>query len=163
MISRLFPLLYIMHGGGPLPLTSDPSQQSIQLFLKTLPSSLPLPKAILMVSAHWEEKKVTILTKEKPELLFDYYGFPKSEYGYKYDCGNGGEMIGKVREAFKKNGLEFAENLKRDYDHGVFVPLLLMYPKADIPVLQISLEKSLDPLIHIKIGNFFSFIIYLTA
>ena len=99
---------------------------------------------------------MTILTKEKPELFFDYYGFPKSEYGYRYDCGNGMEIVEKVREAFKKNGVEFAEDMKRDYDHGVFVPLLLMYPKANIPVLQISLEKSLDPQVHIKIGKFYS-------
>jgi 4,5-DOPA dioxygenase extradiol len=155
MFPKLFPLLYLMHGGGPLPLTSDPSQSSLQLFLKTLSSSLPIPSAILLISAHWETKKVTILTKEKPELLFDYYGFPKSEYNYKYACPNDLKLIEKIREAFKNHGIEFAEDEKRGYDHGVFVPLLLMYPKAEIPVTQISLEKSLDPEKHIKIGRIF--------
>ena len=147
-----FPILYIMHGGGPMPLLSAKEQLSLQNFLKEVPKTISIPKAILVISAHWEEDITTILSKEKPDLLFDYYGFPSETYNYKYPTRNDLDIVKKISELLKKNNIPFKLDDKRDYDHGVFVPLLLMYPKADIPVLQISLNSSLNPKIHIEIG-----------
>ena len=148
-----FPSIYLFHGGGPYPLTEDPSQVSVRKFLKELPSKIPTPKAILLISAHWENSKVGIISKKEPNLLFDYYGFEKELYNFKYPAKNDMELVNKIVRIFEKNNIPYNLDESRDYDHGVFVPLLLMYPDAKIPVVQISLVKGLDPLTHIKIGE----------
>lgn len=156
MKSSKFPTIYLFHGGGPFPLTKDPSQFSVRQFLQDLPKKIPTPKTILLISAHWESSQVRILTKQEPALYFDYYGFPKELYNFKYPAKNNLDIVNKIAKIFDENKVPYKLDGERDYDHGVFVPLLLMYPNADIPVCQISLVKGLDPLTHIKIGEMLS-------
>ena len=147
------PSIYLFHGGGPYPLTQEPSQRSIRKFLQELPKKIPTPKSILLVSAHWESAPIRILNKKEPKLFFDYYGFPKELYNFKYPAKNDMELVAKISKLFEENNITYKLDNDRDYDHGVFVPLLLMYPDAEIPVAQISLVKGLDPATHIKIGE----------
>jgi len=148
-----FPSIYLFHGGGPYPLTTDPSQLSIRKFLQELPKKIPTPKSILLISAHWESPTISILNKKEPNLLFDYYGFPKDLYNFKYPTKNDLDLVNKMTLLFDQNNITYKMDNERDYDHGVFVPLLLMYPEANIPVAQISLVKGLDPATHLKIGE----------
>lgn len=147
------PPVFIAHGGGPMPLMNDPTHEPMIQSLKELVSQIPKPEAILVISAHWEEKTLTILETPDPDLYFDYSGFPEECYTYKYKAPIAKEVNEKLKSLFEKNGISYKSEKKRGYDHGVFVPLLLMYPDADIPIAQISLVKTLDPEEHIKIGN----------
>ncbi|GGX67440.1 DODA-type extradiol aromatic ring-opening family dioxygenase [Saccharospirillum salsuginis] len=147
------PVLFIPHGGGPLPLLGDPGHQPLVDFLKTVPERYPPPKAILVVSAHWEAPRPTLLGDESPGLYFDYYGFPPESYRYAYPAVNPSSWRTRLREVLAGAGLEAAEQSGRGYDHGVFVPLMLMHPAADIPVLQLSLVEGLDPVAHFELGR----------
>jgi len=117
------------------------------------------PKAILVISAHWESDQpntVFVTSQAKhPSLFYDYYNFPKETYDLKYPCPGNPELAKKVKDLITKAklGIECVEDTKRNLDHGVFIPLLLVYPEADIPVVQLSLLSKLDTDAHIKIGE----------
>lgn len=147
------PAIYISHGGGPLPLMGDASHKALIEWLSKLGETIPTPKCILVISAHWEETDVTVLSGERPELLFDYYNFPKETYTYTYPAPGNPTIAATIRDLLGKAGFKCKENKTRGFDHGVFVPLMMMYPQADIPVLQLSLVRSLDPRLHINIGE----------
>jgi aromatic ring-opening dioxygenase catalytic subunit (LigB family) len=111
------------------------------------------PKAVLVISGHWEAAEPTLNIAEKPGLLFDYYGFPEHTYRLKYPVPGAPELAPRVRELLRDAGFESAVDAKRGLDHGVFVPFLLIYPRADVPILQMSLQKSLDPVLHLRLGR----------
>ena len=146
-------VIYISHGGGPLPLLGDESHQEMVAFLKDLPVHLHRPEAIVVVSAHWEEAQATVLSGKKPPLLYDYYGFPQQAYSIAYPAlGNPG-LAEKLVSLLGKAGFPARLDQNRGYDHGVFVPLQLMYSQADIPVIQLSLLHSLDGRQHLALGK----------
>lgn len=147
------PVLFVSHGGGPMPLLGDPSHKQMVDTFKLMQKSLPKPKAIIVISAHWESKEIEILTNPTPPLLFDYYGFPESSYQYQYPIVNSLELIDDVKAQLQENNIAFSSNDHRGYDHGVFVPLMMLYPDADIPVIQISLQSNLDPERHLALGQ----------
>ena len=145
-------IIYISHGGGPLPLLGDPGHEAMVAFMKGLPDRLPSPGEILVVSAHWEEMVPTLYDTERQELLYDYYGFPPETYDLRYPTiGNPG-LVESIRELLTANGFEPRVDRERGLDHGVFIPLMLMYPDAGIPVTQISLMAGLDPSRHLDMG-----------
>lgn len=146
-------VLYFSHGGGPLPLMQDPSHEAMNTFMKDLTQKINRPDMIIVFSAHWEGDKVLIQGNEKPGLLYDYYGFPEETYQYQYSTVNSPTMVTDIAKLLDHEGIPYTIDHQRDYDHGVFVPLMLMYPKADIPCLQISLLHSLDPQEHIRLGE----------
>ena len=152
-IPTKMPVLYVPHGGGPLPLLGDQSQEDIAAFLSRIGPSLPKPEAILVISAHWETDQPTILKNTAPDLLYDYNGFPDAAYNLQYPIQGATAQADKVAELLKKQGFQCDFNTSRGLDHGVFVPLMLMYPHADVPVLQLSLLSNLDPLAHINMGQ----------
>eukprot|EP00195_Chlamydomonas_chlamydogama_P014706 CAMPEP_0202901368 /NCGR_PEP_ID=MMETSP1392-20130828/14214_1 /ASSEMBLY_ACC=CAM_ASM_000868 /TAXON_ID=225041 /ORGANISM="Chlamydomonas chlamydogama, Strain SAG 11-48b" /LENGTH=277 /DNA_ID=CAMNT_0049587919 /DNA_START=298 /DNA_END=1131 /DNA_ORIENTATION=- len=154
MNARL-PTIFVTHGGGPLPLLGDPQHAKLTKFLKGS-SSLAgrKPAALLMVTAHWEESVPTIGTSPAPPMLYDYGGFPPESYQLKYPApGPSHELAQRVKGLLTKAGIPCRENSKRGFDHGTFVPLMLMYPDADIPVLQMSVMESLDPQAHYQLGR----------
>lgn len=123
-------------------------------FLKSIPSRLKQqPKAILLISAHWEEDEFTLLGKPAPDLLFDYYGFPDHTYRLTYPAQNPQWVIDKVKGLLNDAGIPVAVDKSRDYDHGVFIPLKVAFPEADIPVAQLSLKSNLDPQDHLALGE----------
>ena len=146
-------IVYFSHGGGPLPILGDPSHQAMVEFMKKLPSMLRRPTAIIVVSAHWEEKVPTILGSGQPDMLYDYYGFPEESYKIKYPASGDTALAKKTAELLKSAGFDSSVDNERGFDHGLYIPLMLMYPEADIPSVQLSLVKGLDAQTHIELGK----------
>jgi aromatic ring-opening dioxygenase catalytic subunit (LigB family) len=111
------------------------------------------PKAVLVISGHWEAIEPTLNIAEKPSLLFDYYGFPEHTYQLTYPVSGAPELAPRVRTLLAAAGFTSAVDAERGLDHGVFVPFLLIYPHADVPIMQLSLQKGLDPALHLRIGR----------
>jgi len=123
-------------------------------FLQNLPATLPeSPKAILLVSGHWEETTFTVNTAANPSLLFDYYGFPEHTYELEYPAPGHPALAQAVVEHISAAGLSVTTADDRGFDHGVFVPLKVAFPEANIPIVQLSLDRSLDPEIHLALGK----------
>ncbi len=118
--------------------------------LDTLPAR---PKAILVVSGHWEERLPTVGTAAAPPMLFDYYGFPEHTYHLNYSAPGAPDLAEKVRALLTAAGIETATDSQRGFDHGVFVPFLIIDPEARIPVVMLSLQRNLDPAFHIAVGK----------
>lgn len=148
----VMPSVFVNHGGGPIPILDPQNHQQMYQNLQYVEKCYPNPKAIVVVSAHWEEKQFTILDEDSPGLLFDYYGFPPQSYKFNYPAGSTKQLREAVVEHLQSQGIELQRKGKRGYDHGVFIPLMLMYPKANIPVIQISQEVSMDPGRHYQLG-----------
>jgi len=147
------PVIFVPHGGGPMPLLGERNHKKLTAFMKQLPSQLPLPKAIVVISAHWEESIVNVSSAATPGMFFDYYGFPPKSYRFEYSAPGDPELALKIIHLLGEQGIPARLNPDRDYDHGTFVPLMLMYPEADIPVVQVSLLASLNPQSHIELGK----------
>jgi len=146
-------IAFISHGGGPLPLLNDPGHEQLVTYLKSLPNKLEKPSAILLISAHWEEDVATITASLKPKMIYDYSGFPPESYLLQYPSPGEPELALQVQQALKQADIPVKLDMERGYDHGLYVPLLLMYPEADIPTIQLSLVNNLDPEQHLAIGK----------
>lgn len=152
-MTDLSPVLYIPHGGGPLPLLGEPGHAALVEFLRGCGRLFPRPKAVLVISAHWEERVPKVLNAAHPELYYDYYGFPPESYRIRYPAPGSPDVARRVISLLEARGMSVASDAERGFDHGLFVPLTLLYPDADIPCLQLSLRDSLDPADHIAIGK----------
>jgi len=146
-------IIYLSHGGGPLPILNDPSHKAMIDFMKNLPSTINEPELIIIISAHWEETIPTTTGGEDPGLFYDYYGFPKEAYELKYPAKGSPDLAEKVKNKLIEKGIDSAVDVLRKFDHGHFIPLKMMYPKADIPTIQLSLKHSLNPKDHIEMGK----------
>ncbi|WP_022961278.1 DODA-type extradiol aromatic ring-opening family dioxygenase [Halopseudomonas pelagia] len=151
------PVLFLSHGGGPLPLLDDPAHAELLLTyalirhkLDALPHS---PSALLFISAHWETREPTLTAAAQPSLLFDYYGFPPQSYQLRYPVVGAPELAVTLAEQLGKWGWTAHLDSERGLDHGVFVPGMLLFPRADIPCLQLSLFDSLDAAAHLQLGH----------
>lgn len=153
-------ILFLSHGGGPLPLLGDESHTEMVRNLKSLAQEIGKPSAIILISAHWEEKIPTITSAPFPSLIYDYYGFPEESYKIEYPCPGEPGLAAQIAELLNEAGTEAALDGLRGFDHGLFVPLKIMYPEADIPCVQLSLVKGLDPAEHIRIGSALSGVKY---
>lgn len=149
----LMPVAYVPHGGGPLPLMGEPNHAELIRFLRTLPSLMPKPTAIVMLSAHWETKVVSVSSAATPQMIYDYGGFPAETYDYQYPAPGDPELAKHIAHLIIGEGLECTLDPYRGFDHGTFVPLMLMYPEASVPVVQVSLKQSFDPAEHIALGK----------
>jgi aromatic ring-opening dioxygenase catalytic subunit (LigB family) len=121
--------------------------------IKEITPTLIKPAAILVISAHWEEHKPTITSGAFPALIYDYYGFPKASYEIEYPAPGAPELAIKIFKLLASAGIEANLDDQRGFDHGVFVPLKIMYPDANIPCVQLSLVNTLRPEVHIQIGK----------
>ena len=146
-------LLFISHGGGPMPLLGDPGHREMVERLVEMAGQLAKPSAILVISAHWEESVPTITSGANPPLIYDYYGFPPESYDIRYPCPGEPTLAGQVHAALGKAGIPARLDDQRGFDHGLFVPLKLMYPEADIPCVQLSLVNTMDAETHLAIGR----------
>lgn len=146
-------IVYFSHGGGPLPVLGDPGHQKMIEFMKALPAQLRKPDLILVVSAHWEEKEATLLGAEFPPMFYDYYGFPKEAYRINYPAPGSPENAKRIAAMVENEHIPSKLDPGRGFDHGLFIPLKMMYPNADIPCLQLSLLRGLDPSAHIALGH----------
>ncbi len=146
-------ILFLSHGGGPLPLLGDPGHKELVPCLQEIAASIARPSAVLVMSAHWEENVPTITSGATPSLIYDYYGFPQESYSIKYPCTGEPVLAGQVFNLLENAGIAARLDEHRGFDHGLFVPLKIMYPDADIPCVQLSLVNSLDPGAHLNIGQ----------
>lgn len=146
-------ILYIAHGGGPMPLLGDKSHENMVTKLREAAAQMPKPQAILVISAHWETDIPHVTTAAKPELIYDYYGFPAESYTVEYPAPGEPALAEQLLGAVTAAGIEAQGDAKRGFDHGLFVPLKLMYPEADIPCVQLSLMNHLNADTHIKLGQ----------
>lgn len=145
--------VFFGHGGGPLPILGDPGHRTMNDFLSRLPEQLVKPDAMVVISAHWEETKASLLGAEKPPMLYDYYGFPDEAYAIQYPAPGNPPLALRIFQLLEKNGIASRIDPQRGFDHGLFIPLKRMYPAADIACIQLSLIKGLDAAQHIKLGN----------
>jgi 4,5-DOPA dioxygenase extradiol len=146
-------IIYFSHGGGPLPILGDPGHKAMVDFMVKLPSQLNKPDLILVISAHWEESVATLMGAQKPVMFYDYYGFPEAAYEITYPAPGSPELASQVAALLSANNIPARIDLERGFDHGLFIPLKLMYPQADIPCLQLSLLRGLDAKAHIALGK----------
>ncbi|PKN89251.1 MAG: dioxygenase [Deltaproteobacteria bacterium HGW-Deltaproteobacteria-1] len=146
-------IVYFSHGGGPLPILGDASHQAMVDFMLQLPSQIRKPDVILVISAHWEESTATLLGAHTPPMLYDYYGFPDEAYEITYPAPGSPALANRLSELLHKGNIPAHINSERGFDHGLFIPLKLMYPQADIPSLQLSLLRGLKPSAHIDLGK----------
>jgi len=146
-------IIYFSHGGGPLPILGDPGHKAMVAFMKQLPSQLKKPDAILVISAHWEENTASLMGSQSPKMLYDYYGFPEKAYEITYPAAGNPALADRIVGLLKKNNIKSHIDTDRGFDHGLFIPLKLMYPEADIPSIQLSLLHSLNPAEHIALGK----------
>lgn len=147
------PVVFVPHGGGPMPLLGDANHRELTRFMQSLAADLPRPTAILVVTAHWEEEVVSITYSPAPGMMYDYYGFPPESYEFKYPAPGDQPLAKQIQQLLQDQNIDARLDNHRAFDHGTFVPLMLMYPAADIPVVQLSLLSSLDPAAHIAIGK----------
>ena len=146
-------IVYFSHGGGPLPILGDASHQAMNEFMVQLPVQLKKPDAILVVSAHWEERAATLLGAASPSLFYDYYGFPDEAYAITYPAPGNPDLAERISGLLNQNQIPARIDPQRGFDHGLFIPLKMMYPEADIPALQLSLLRGLDPEAHLALGK----------
>jgi aromatic ring-opening dioxygenase catalytic subunit (LigB family) len=146
-------IVYFSHGGGPLPILGDPGHKAMIDFMTALPEKLHRPDAILVISAHWEERMPTLLGAKNPPMFYDYYGFPAEAYEIDYPAPGNPELCEKIAFTLEKEGFQSRLDSLRGFDHGLFIPLKMMYPHADIPCIQLSLIRGLDAETHIKLGK----------
>mmetsp|Transcript_41225 Transcript_41225/g.53186 ORF Transcript_41225/g.53186 Transcript_41225/m.53186 type:complete len:289 (+) Transcript_41225:58-924(+) len=153
------PTIFIPHGGGPLPiLKPDELSKSMASILQPgelmSAETINSIKTILFVSAHWEESQPTLTTSPDSNLLFDYHGFPPETYEYKWPAPKPSkEVTERIAELLNSSGFETAYDSKRGFDHGVFIPGILMEPNPTIPVIQLSLLSNLNPNSHLNLGK----------
>jgi aromatic ring-opening dioxygenase catalytic subunit (LigB family) len=154
-----FPTLYIPHGGGPCffmepAFGPKDTWDAMAAYLRGIGRAVGRrPKAVLVISGHWEEPEPTVNTAANPPLLFDYYGFPEHTYRLTYPAPGSPALAARARELLGQAGMASGEEAARGLDHGVFVPFLLIYPDASVPMVQLSLAADLDAAHHLAIGR----------
>lgn len=146
-------IVYFSHGGGPLPILGDPGHRAMIDFMTALPEKLHRPEAVLVISAHWEEWQPTLLGAENPPMFYDYYGFPPQAYEINYPAPGSPALAQRIAGMLEKSGFQAQLDPARGFDHGLFIPLKMMYPQADIPCLQLSLIRGLDAETHLSLGK----------
>jgi aromatic ring-opening dioxygenase catalytic subunit (LigB family) len=150
------PALFIPHGGGPCFFMPDPAGNwtGLETFLRSLPEALPQrPAAILVVSGHWETKGFAFTGALTPALIYDYNGFPPDTYTLRYDAPGDPALASRATALLQAAGLAAHIDPTHGLDHGVFVPMKVAFPEATIPVVEMSVDASLDPALHLEAGR----------
>ncbi len=144
----MLPTLFLSHGAPTLPLSPSPARD----FLAGLAATMPRPRAIVVASAHWETARPEVSAAPHPRTIHDFRGFPEALYRITYAAPGDPALAARVRELLEAAGLDARIDPERGLDHGAWVPLLLAYPAADIPVLQVSVQSHLGPRHHLDLG-----------
>ena len=156
-MNRRLPVYFISHGGGPWSYMEDAARASysrLEASLAAMPGEIgTTPAAVLMVSAHWEEPEFTLTSGAKPPMVYDYYGFPDFTYRIRYDAPGDPSLADRTRQMIEAAGFPARLDAERGFDHGAFTPLKVIYPQADVPVVQLSLKAGLDPQVHLALGR----------
>lgn len=150
------PTWFVPHGGGPcffMDWNPPDAWDKMAAYLRSAASTLPqTPRAIVVVSAHWLEGAFSVTSGAQPELIYDYYGFPPHTYQLQYPAPGEPALAARITTLLQQAGLPAASDAARGFDHGMFIPMLLLFPQANIPVVQLSLSTTLDPALHLAAG-----------
>ncbi|RNF49734.1 dioxygenase [Marinomonas hwangdonensis] len=152
----MLPTYFISHGGGPWPYIPDMRAVFIHLeasLVKMTEDLLEKPKAVLMISGHWERKTFGVQSNPAPGMEYDYYGFPAHTYKVTYPAPGAPDVAARVAELIKNAGFPVDLDNKKGFDHGAFAPMAVMYPEADMPLVQLSLKSNLNPEEHLALGR----------
>ena len=156
-LPKPMPVLFVPHGAGPCFFMEwKPADTWVAMadFLKGVASTLPQrPRAIVVVSGHWLEPAFSVTSGIDPTLIYDYNGFPPHTYALRYDAPGSPHLAARITDLFGKASIPARADASRGFDHGTFIPLKLMFPDADIPVVQVSLHAGLDPSVHLQAGR----------
>ncbi len=150
------PTFYISHGGGPWPWIPEmrKSMPLLEQSLVDIVASLAAqPRAILVISGHWDERTFTVMTNPRPPMVYDYYGFPEYTYQITYPAPGAPGYAKRATELLGNAGINVNTDDQQGFDHGTFAPLSIMYPNADMPIFQLSLQSSFDPEAHLAAGR----------
>jgi aromatic ring-opening dioxygenase catalytic subunit (LigB family) len=150
------PTYFISHGGGPWPWlrTEMPGMDLLAASLQAIPQQIGVtPQAILVISGHWEEQDFTVMSSAAPPMLYDYSGFPQHTYHIKYSAPGAPQVAHHVQELLAQAGFSTKSDPVRGFDHGVFAPLFVAYPEANVPILQLSMRSDYDPAVHLAVGR----------
>jgi aromatic ring-opening dioxygenase catalytic subunit (LigB family) len=151
------PTYFISHGGGPWPWLEGPYRDQyaqLEASLRGIVREVgEKPRAILVISGHWEAERFTVQSAERPGMIYDYSGFPAHTYQVRYRAPGSPQVAQRVRELLENAGIPAALDPQRGYDHGTYTPLYAMYPEADVPVVQLSLRHGYDPREHLAVGR----------
>ncbi|MGH1356316.1 MAG: DODA-type extradiol aromatic ring-opening family dioxygenase [Thalassovita sp.] len=149
------PTYFISHGGGPWPWMADRSQHLAPLAdsLAAMPSEYEKPKAILMISGHWEGPDYAVMHSAQPPMVYDYYNFPPETYEIVYPAPGAPQIAEQAADLIRDAGLPTRLDDEIGFDHGTFVPAYVMYPQADIPLFQVSMRSHYDPAEHFELGR----------
>jgi aromatic ring-opening dioxygenase catalytic subunit (LigB family) len=151
------PTYFISHGGGPWPWMKEQlggAYDQLEASLARMPADIgQVPRAVLMLSAHWEAPEFTVQTHPRPPMLYDYGGFPDFTYRISYPAPGAPDVAARVRALLAAAGITSNEDAARGFDHGLFAPMAVIYPQADMPILQLSLKRGLDPEQHLALGR----------
>lgn len=150
------PTYFISHGGGPWPWMPDWRAMFVNLeaALARMPAEVgERPRAILMISGHWEAPEFRVMHASRPGMVYDYHGFPPETYRITYPAPGAPDLAERAAELIRAAGLPVALDETQGYDHGTFVPAYIMYPDASVPVFQISLQAGYDPAAHLALGR----------
>jgi aromatic ring-opening dioxygenase catalytic subunit (LigB family) len=152
--------MFVPHGGGPWPFVDlrgfIPARdvEALRAYFEALPRELPArPKALLVVSAHWEAAVPTVMTSPRPPILYDYGGFQPEAYEIQWPAPGDPALAARVVQLLGEAGIAAKTDPRRGFDHGTFVPFKLSWPEADVPTIQLSLKAGLDPREHLAIGR----------
>jgi len=150
------PTYFISHGGGPWPYMPEmrqpmaPLTASLQGIAREIGA---LPRAVLSVSGHWEAPRFTAMAGARPPMVYDYYGFPEHTYSVQYAAPGAPDVAQRIRSLLQGAGIDAGLDAERGFDHGTFAPLVVMYPQAQVPVLQLSLKQGYDAAEHLAVGR----------
>lgn len=151
------PVYFLSHGGGPWPFMQGPFREmfrALEGMLRDIPRQLPArPRAVLVISAHWEAARFTLSTATRPGMIHDYAGFPASMYRIAYPAPGAPDVAMEVGALLEAVGISVAFDGERGYDHGTYGVLAPIYPEADVPVLQMSIRSPLDETEHLAMGK----------
>jgi len=155
--ARRLPTYFISHGGGPWPWLKEQMPgmfDNLEASLGDMPRQFgTTPRAVLMVSGHWEERDFTVMSTPAPPMVYDYSGFPAFTYQIQYPAPGSPEVARRVQELLRGAGFAAPADDRRGFDHGTFAPMKAIYPEADVPVLQLSLRSDYDPEAHLAAGR----------
>ncbi|MEB3197904.1 MAG: class III extradiol ring-cleavage dioxygenase [Candidatus Sericytochromatia bacterium] len=156
-MSHRLPTYFISHGGGPWPYMKAASGgmfDRLEASLEAIAREIgPTPRAVLVVTGHWEAPAFTLQTAARPGMVYDYVGFPAHTYEVVYPAPGEPALARQAIALLAAAGLPVREDAERGFDHGTFTPLVAMYPQADVPVVQMSLLDSYDPGLHLAAGR----------
>ena len=157
MTTRTLPTFFVSHGGGPWPWMKDQMNgryARLAAALQQMPRQVgATPKVVLMVSAHWEERDFTVMAHPNPPMIYDYSGFPDHTYHIQYAAPGAPQLAQQVHRLLEGAGIAVRLDPARGFDHGMYAPMAVIYPDADVPTLQLSLKRGLDPREHLAVGR----------